>query len=499
MAVFKHMKPGSLYRWMGLLLFSIILFSFTTADTKSQYRIPIAAYSVTAGDIDLDGDNDVVVGHKTAWQNTNPTISILENINNGIFTIIDTSFIFCGYQENIFAVCMDDDNYPDIVSFMSDFTTGVAERYIRIFYNYFGTFDMFLDFPLNSSETFSAITFGDINGDDNLDIIIASHNGQFWGYMLNDGSGNLASPFYIYVQDYYPPDIACGDLNDDGWDDVVVVGQKTEVYFSYPGSFTQLELESNDWKGGVFLSDFDQDGDMDILTIGGALITTILKMHENMGNNTFSTHDAFTFQPLASRFFISDFNNDSFPDLLFQLDDNTGYVIYYNQGNFQLGDSLFIAVEAYEYEGRNCFCCDLDGNNFNDIIITRLSQVALPDNLVLLFNDGNGNFVENPVAVYDTQMPESEKPMICYPNPFSDQLTIEIKLEHPNSDSKIEMFDIKGNLVKTFETPGLVSNKYTIKWDGKDLDGNMIKPGTYIVCAKMDGHKYVRRVIKIPY
>lgn len=497
MAVFKHMKPDSLFVKMGLLLISIILFSFNTTDTRSQYRIPRVAYSVAAGDIDLDGDNDIVVGHKFSSQTNWGGFSIIENTGGGYFQLSDSLYIDNGFPY-INSDQFDDNDYLDF--FSGHVTADPYTVYIGVIYNYgMYQFDSVKSYLLQHDSPVHYFNSGDINNDYNNDIVFASHNGQFWGYMLNDGSGNFATPFYIYVQDYYPSDIACADLNDDGWDDVVLVGQqKTEVYFSYPGTFTLLELES-DLAHKISIADFDQDGDNDILTIG-TFFGTFLVMHENMGNNTFSAHDVFAFQALASRFFISDFNNDSFPDLLFQLDDNTGYVIYYNQGNFQLGDSLFIAVEPHEYEGlRNCYCSDLDGNNFNDIVITRLAQVALPDNLVVLFNDGNGNFVENPVAVFDAQIAEPENPLSCYPNPFSNRLTIEIKVEHSYSDSKIEIFDIKGNLVRTFEVPGLVSNNYTISWDGKDYSGNMIKPGIYIVRVQAGGNTYTQRVVKIPY
>jgi len=72
----------------------LLLIAFKAGNYKSQYSLPLAAYSVTAGDIDLDGDNDIVVGHKTAWQQSNPTITLLGNINCGTFEIVDTSNIF---------------------------------------------------------------------------------------------------------------------------------------------------------------------------------------------------------------------------------------------------------------------------------------------------------------------------------------------------------------------------------------------------------------------
>jgi hypothetical protein len=114
-----------------IILITFLLLAFTKSDNKSQYNIPISAWSVTVNDIDLDGDNDIVVGHKTAWQDSNPTITLLKNTNNGIFEIFDTTNVYCGYQENILTADINSDNYPDIISFRSDFTSGIVNRYIR--------------------------------------------------------------------------------------------------------------------------------------------------------------------------------------------------------------------------------------------------------------------------------------------------------------------------------------------------------------------------------
>ncbi|MCD4664656.1 MAG: hypothetical protein K8R68_05240, partial [Bacteroidales bacterium] len=88
-----------------LLIFIAVLFlNNTTKDTKSNYNVPSSIRSACAVDYDLDGDNDIIVGHTTAWQHTNPTLSILNNTGNGYFELVDTSLTFCGYQKNIFTI-----------------------------------------------------------------------------------------------------------------------------------------------------------------------------------------------------------------------------------------------------------------------------------------------------------------------------------------------------------------------------------------------------------
>lgn len=200
--------------------YMIAILVLITIAFSSTYQLPTAAYSLDVEDIDLDGDQDIVVGHKVMWEYTNPSISILENNGYGQFELIDSSMTFCGYQDNIFVKKVDSNEFPDIITFKSDFETGVADRDIRIIYNDVGSFDSYdyKDYTLNSQDIFYESVMGDIDSDGDLDVMVCSNNSEFWGYMLNDGNGNFSEPAY-YDLGYPPTDIACGDLNNDGRDD----------------------------------------------------------------------------------------------------------------------------------------------------------------------------------------------------------------------------------------------------------------------------------------
>ncbi len=60
-----------------ILIFTILLIFNTTF--ALDYDVPKKPASVDIADIDLDGDLDIIVGHMTAWEQDNPTISILKN------------------------------------------------------------------------------------------------------------------------------------------------------------------------------------------------------------------------------------------------------------------------------------------------------------------------------------------------------------------------------------------------------------------------------------
>ena len=475
-------------KYIFIILF-ILFIAFKAGDNKSQYNVPLAAWSVTAGDIDLDGDNDIVIGHKFSSQANWGGVSLIENTSSGYFQISDSLFVNNGFPY-IHGDYFDDNEYIDL--FSGHVTANPYTVYIGVIYNYgLYQFDSLKSFSLIPDSPVHYFASGDVNNDNYNDIVFASNNGQFWGVMYNDSTGNFSEQEYTYVTDYFPTELTCGDLNGDNRDDIVVCGQSTEVYFSYPDGFELLVLESDDFKEGVSIVDFDLDGDNDILTFVGIPFVNItsLIIYENQGNNVLDTLEEFYFQPMSSRFFVTDFNNDSLQDILFQLSDKSGYIIYYNQGNFQLADSQFVALPpSNPQEGwRNCYCADMDDNGYNDIITVKTLYVYLPDNLEILFNDGHGNFVEDPLTNIETPVQEPQNPLSCYPNPFTTKTTFKITIKE-TAQAELFIYDFQGRLIKNLTNNIQKGGQYfTIKWDGLDTGGKACKPGTYIAYLKVNG------------
>jgi hypothetical protein len=479
-----------------IILVTFILMAFALGDSKGEYTISRAAYSVYSTDFYLNGFNDLIIGHKTAWGDSNITVSVLKNDLQGFFSI-DTTVTFCGYQENIFAIKLNEDQYPDIVAFYSDFSSGVAERFVRVYKTEQGDLVSFSNYSLNSSSTFSTINYGDIDGDNFEDILVVSNLGQFWGILYNDGTGNFSEPEYHYVYDYHPSAIDCGDLNEDGREDVVICGQKTEVYFSYPGNFQKITLETDDFKDGINLTDFDQDNDLDIISFVDLYIVnyTRIKIYENLGNNDFATLENYDFQPSCTNMFLSDLNNDSLPDMVFHTSDQTGAYIFYNEGNFLLSESQFIEISDYGEYSRNSYCADLDGNGYNDIITLRYLYAPLSNNLSILFNDGNGNFQEDPITNIQTSNSETNTSnLTCYPNPFNTKTTIKINIIE-NELTELTVYNLSGKKVKNLTNNEMKGGTISIEWNGLDNGGKPCKPGPYLLTLKVNGN--VLQTIKL--
>jgi hypothetical protein len=69
-----------------------------------------------------------------------------------------------------------------------------------------------------------------------------------------------------------------------------------------------------------------------------------------------------------------------------------------------------------------------------------------------------------------------------YPNPFASSTTLHFNVAE-RSNVKIEIFDIKGTLIRTLvdnEMIDVSSTSYPIVWDGLDASGSEVATGTYI-------------------
>jgi len=71
--------------------------------------------------------------------------------------------------------------------------------------------------------------------------------------------------------------------------------------------------------------------------------------------------------------------------------------------------------------------------------------------------------------------------LFVYPNPFiqNDNNVTSLTIDGLIRNSSIKIFNISGNLIREIKTPG----GKIASWDGKDLDGNTVTTGIYIIVA----------------
>jgi predicted outer membrane repeat protein len=78
-----------------------------------------------------------------------------------------------------------------------------------------------------------------------------------------------------------------------------------------------------------------------------------------------------------------------------------------------------------------------------------------------------------------------------YPNPFNPSTTLNFSVPS-RSDVKIDIYDVKGSLVRTLVHEQLSAGEYPVMWDGTDAAGNVVTSGTYV--AKMTAGTYTSTI-----
>ena len=74
-----------------------------------------------------------------------------------------------------------------------------------------------------------------------------------------------------------------------------------------------------------------------------------------------------------------------------------------------------------------------------------------------------------------------------YPNPFNPETTISFSVKD-KGHVKVDIYNVKGQLVKTLVNGNMNSGKYDIVWNGRDNAGNAVSSGVYFY--KMNAGKY---------
>lgn len=83
-----------------------------------------------------------------------------------------------------------------------------------------------------------------------------------------------------------------------------------------------------------------------------------------------------------------------------------------------------------------------------------------------------------------------------YPNPFVDQLTIELMCSDPTDVKEFSLVDVTGALIHRFQLEDLQQGKNVITWNGNTARGGKVKPGIYLLMYKTSGGARTVKIIK---
>ena len=262
----------------------------------------LLGFEVTAGDVDNDGDQDLVVSGQNGG--SGPGMVLFRNAGNATFGAAIP--ILPGVTGATELGDMDGDGDLDILT---------TSAYAAAVYRNDGTGGFSSFYQLAGSFGISALADVDLDGD--LDGVVVDLNRSLL-VALNDGTGQLSFQPAIttlpYGDDPYALRIA--DVNGDGKLDALVLAENStggaaKIYaclgtgtgsFAAPSTFVTSNFSTK-----LMVGDVDGDGFLDVLTAG-----PVVSLHRNNGAGNFSAYSTLAVNvdnPKAIA--IGDWDNDA--------------------------------------------------------------------------------------------------------------------------------------------------------------------------------------------
>jgi flagellar hook assembly protein FlgD len=83
----------------------------------------------------------------------------------------------------------------------------------------------------------------------------------------------------------------------------------------------------------------------------------------------------------------------------------------------------------------------------------------------------------------------------CYPNPFSDEVTVEIKLAE-DSEVQVEVLNQLGQRVRFLQTGKMMnSGVHRLTWNRKSVDNKLVSTGIYHLKVNIDGTIFYKKIM----
>lgn len=380
----------------------------TDGDGTFSVEHLVDASSRTNGDViavDINSDGHLDIAYSKFAQSSNPSDFVwLQNIDgNGSFgapQIIDN--IPGNYNRDIVGTDVDNDGDNDLIVVNS--INGARNLSLYENLDGEGNFNTGEILTLNIDQYEDSISIGDINNDQDQDILIAGYS-NFINLLNNDGSGQFDNITLIDgLEDKGGQMVQFSDLNNpEGADMLSSRGEMLQWHpfdlSSQNSLYHEAILINNKNPDVALIKDLDSDGLEDVLFSNSK--SGVVAWHKKL-----SAAGDFGPEQLISTsgqgikdIYVYDLDQDGFEDIIYCTSFSDAIFWHKNldgQGNF--GTEQFI--QTGEYYINSMKLEDVDGDNDKDIVIGTYNnnKVAWYENL-----DGIGNFGTQQQINIDTE------------------------------------------------------------------------------------------------
>jgi hypothetical protein len=429
---------------------------------SQEYTMPSFIDAMTSYDFDCDGFNDIIVSCPYS-----DTIVIMFNDGVGNFTL---NYYNRSSDNSILCGLMDNDTLPDLITLNAEgisFIKNLGQRTLGDNHSIY-----------NISGSVYLTVIKDMNQDNFNDLIYTNTYPQCWGVLKNNGDLSFTSKVYISGSSTTMP--YAGFLDADSLPDIVLsynVFNRSSVYLNNGNfNFTEVVLEDH-FNANTPIMNLDNSIPVDIGLV--SYDVSDIKLFKYIGNEQFELQSDFyaTGTYDIADFLVADFNLDGYDDFAIPrcswTDCTDSIYIYLNnhKWSFDKPQQYFVGT-LYFFR---FYSSDLNGDSFPDIYMKGYSENST---IKILWNDGFGFFsYENPVKIKENEINPIK--LDIFPNPALNIITISYSGNLNNKNCDVIIFNNLG--VKVSLVPVLHNEKEL------NADISSLPAGFYLVEVRFKG------------
>jgi len=318
--------------------------------------------SVAAGDIDNDGDNDIVLG-----SDNDEKISLFKNNGNGTFL---TRGIIDNVNPRISEVKLFDLDNNGFLDVIFKYKNG----YIYYCNNIDGSSFSSSKYITAQADGGTGIDFLDVNGDSFYDIVFSSYDYDSLKYVLNLNGNSFSSEITIDNSLLDPYGLIVKDFDNDGLKDIVVSTiskDKISWYKNKNGSFSSvIEITSDVTNPKCFLvEDLDNDNSFEIIASSYLMNYSagqkLSVFKENSISNSYEETIINFYYSAANTVKIADLDNDGNNDIISAF---KSIVWNKNYGNNVFSSQYLLSTDIKGGKVRDIEVKDMDSDGWLDVI-----------------------------------------------------------------------------------------------------------------------------------